>query len=110
MSSFRFRAVVTLNGAARGGRVAGHPDGTNAVVVHAGRLGQPGTDRYFEAAIGREDRQALHDEGHAVVTITVADGQALDFFAPGQHFALWDGVDVGTGVISRRVFTTGSPS
>jgi len=44
-----------------------------------------------------------------VVTITVTDGLAEAFFAPGQQFTIWNGSDVGHGIISRRIFTTSGP-
>lgn len=110
MTTFRFRAVITLNEAAHDPQGSEYRSGTHAVMVHAGRTGQPGHDQYFEAVIEREDQQSLHPGDHAVVTITLADPDAREFFAPGQHFILWNGGDVGTGVVSRHVFTSGSPS
>lgn len=38
------------------------------------------------------------------------DSQAWEIFATGQHFTLWNGHDIGTGVICRQVYTTDSPS
>jgi hypothetical protein len=44
-----------------------------------------------------------------VVTIEVADDAATAFLGPGQHVTLWNGGDIGHGVISRRVFFTTAP-
>jgi hypothetical protein len=110
MSRYLFRAVVTLNRAAHDDYGREYPSGTHEVMVHAVRLGEPGRDRYFGAVIERADDQSLHSGDYAVVTIRLADGRAAGFFAPGQHFTLWNGAEIGTGVVSREVFTPGSPS
>jgi hypothetical protein len=49
---------------------------------------------YFPAAISRDQRlPSLQPDEHAVVTITLADGEAEAYFAPGQGFTIWaDGV------------------
>ncbi len=45
-----------------------------------------------------------------MVTVTVTDDEAGEFFEAGQRFTLWSGGDVGHGTISRRVFTEYGPS
>jgi hypothetical protein len=71
----------------------------------------PGPRRkYFEAVIERDDAPSLHHADREIVTIAVTDSHAGEFFAPGRHFTLWNGHDIGTGVVSRQVYTTGSPS
>jgi hypothetical protein len=73
-------------------------------------LGLPGRTRYFPAEICRDDELPLQPGDHAVVTITVTDDEAAAYFGVGQRFTLWNGEDVGHGVISRKVYTASSPS
>ena len=70
----------------------------------------PAQNRYFPAAIYRPDDLPLIPGEHGVVvTIEVADDEASAFLGPGQHITLWNGLDIGHGVISRRVFFTTAP-
>jgi hypothetical protein len=66
--------------------------------------------RYFPATIYRtDDLPLVPGEAGVVVTIEVADDQASAFLGPGQQVTLWNGRDIGHGVISRRVFFTTAP-
>lgn len=105
-----FRALITLGAAAHDSPGHDYPSGTRAVMVRASGFTRPAHRKCFEALIERDDEPYLRHDDREVVTITVTDDQAEAFFAPGQHFTLWNGHDIGTGVVSRRVFTTGSPS
>lgn len=111
MGQFMFRAVITLDAAPGEGPVREYPSGTHAVMVRASLPGNAAEDKYFEAVIAREDGKPLRPGDDAVVaTVTVFDDDAGEFLAGGQHFALWQGRDIGHGVVSRRVFASGSPS
>jgi hypothetical protein len=79
-------------------------------MVHARCLVEPGYDKYFPAVLTRDDEQPLSPGDHAIVTVTLVDDEAPAFFAPGQHFTVWQGADVGQGIVSRRVFCAGGPS
>ncbi len=111
MRSFTFRALISLGPAANDSQGRDYPSGTRAVMV---RASSPRTAhwKYFEARIERDDEPYLRHDDHELVTITVTDDddRAATFFPPGQHFTLWNGHDIGTGVVSRQVFTAGSPS
>lgn len=109
MKQFRFRALVTVDGAAPGGPPPAYPCGTHQVMVHAHLPGTPAGDWYFPAVLSRDDEQPLSAGDHALVTITVTDDDAGHVLAPGRHFALWAGRDVGRGVISRRIFVSSGP-
>jgi hypothetical protein len=109
LRSYRFRALVTLAAPAPEVPASHYAGGPHGVMVHACPPGKPGCDRYFPAAVCRDDETPLRPGEHAVVTITLADDQAGGFFGPGQHFTVWAGGDVGHGVITRRVFTLSGP-
>jgi hypothetical protein len=110
MTAFRFRALITLGPDAHDSQGHDYPSGTRAVMVRASSLARPAHRKHFEAMIERDDEPFVHHDDREIVTITLTDSHAGDFFAPGQHFTLWNGRDIGTGVVSRQVFTTGSPS
>lgn len=109
MKPFMFRALITLGPAAHDSQGRDYPSGTRAVMVRASSLARPMRWTCFEALIERDEPYLQHND-REVVTITVTDDKAEAFFAPGQRFTLWNGHDIGTGVVSRQVFTTGSPS
>lgn len=109
MRQFRFRALVTLDPSGDGALGSEYPSGTHKLMVHAQRFSQPSSDRYFPAAISRDDEQRLRPGEQAVVTITVTDDDAPLYLATGEPFTLW-GDSHGHGVITRRVFTAFGPS
>lgn len=109
MKQFRFRALVTVEAPARGGSERQYPSGTRSLMVHAWRIGQPSWDKYFPAAICRDDGLPLRPGERAIVTITVTGDDAPEYLGYGQPFTLW-GAGAGHGIISRRVFTAFGPS
>jgi hypothetical protein len=107
---YKYRAVVSLDSAARNAPAWGYPSGTHAVMIRCSHLAAPALCRYFPAAIYQlDDRPLAPGEAGVVVTIEVADDAATEFLGPGQHVSLWTGGDIGHGVISRRVFFTTAP-
>jgi hypothetical protein len=104
-----FRALVDIDPADASVPVRAFHSGTRALTVHACRIGQPASDKYFPAMLTWDDQRDLLPGDHAVVTITVVDQEAPDYLDAGQRFTLWGGGS-GHGVISRRVFTDGIPS
>jgi hypothetical protein len=78
-------------------------------MVHASRTGSLADDKYFPATLTWDEPGELRPGGRAVVTITLTDEEAPAYLEAGQPFALWGGGS-GYGVITRRVFTSGSPS
>ena len=101
---FMFKAIISLDPEARL-PVTQAPAETHSVMVHASRPDLPGSDRYFPAVIVRDDEQPLSPgDSNVVVTISVPDDEASEFFSAGRTFALWTGTDVGDGTVSRRVF------
>ena len=110
MKQFMFRALVTLDAGASSASAMQYPSGTHSVMVHAYATGQPALHRYFPAVFSRDDDKPLTPGDHALVTITLSDDEAGQYFAPGRQFTMWDGHDIGRGVISRRVFASSGPS
>ena len=107
MRQIRYRALITLDTAPQDAKP--YRNLTHALMVRARCLQRPAYSKYFPSEISWDDERPLRAGDHAVVTITMIDDEASQFFAPGQHFTIWNGSDVGHGVISRRVFTAHGP-
>jgi hypothetical protein len=107
---YKYRAVVALDDAAPGTPCRPYPSGTRSVMIRCSHRREAGLCRYFPAAIYRCDEQPLTPgETGVVVTIDIADDEASAYLCPGQRVALWQGHDIGHGVISRLVFFTSAP-
>lgn len=109
MRTFRFRALVSLNADGPDIPASDYPSGPHMVLVQASLPGQPDGYRDFRAALCRDDKRPLQAGESAVVTLTLAGGEADSYLRPGQHFTLWSGGDIGHGVVSRRVFVSSGP-
>lgn len=107
---YKFRALINIDGTEPERPPRPYPSGTHSLMVRCSRLGEPAEQRYFPAIIYRADEGSLNpgDKG-VVVTIEIADDVACDFLGPGQGVTLWNGRDMGHGVVSRRVFFTWVP-
>jgi hypothetical protein len=94
VKQYRFRALVTLDPAAREGLTRDRPGRRGALTVYACCLLQPsGYREHLPAVISRDEEPRRQPGGHAVVAIALADGEAEAYFAPGQRFTIWaDGV------------------
>jgi hypothetical protein len=75
MRQYKYRAVVSLDGAPFSTRSRVYPSGTHAVMIRCSNPAAP----------------------------------AGAFLGPGQRVTLWNGHEIGHGVISRRVFFTTAP-
>ena len=110
MKQFRFRALVTFDSVVRGCPARQYSSGTRALMVHTRRPGETGGHLFFPAVITRDDEKPLQPGTHTVVTITLTSDGAEAPLEAGQHFAVWNGDDMGHGIISRQVFTAFGPS
>jgi hypothetical protein len=109
MRHFKFRALVTLDPPAPNAEVRRFPTGTHNLMIHARRIGDLSSDKYFPAVIACDAEHPLEQGERAVVTFTVEGDDALAYLGAGQPFTIW-GASGGHGVISRREFTDGQPS
>ncbi|HYK33027.1 MAG TPA: hypothetical protein VEV63_13750 [Streptosporangiaceae bacterium] len=109
MRHFKFRALVTLDPPAPNADVRRFPTGTHNLMIHAWRMDDLSSDKYFPTVIACDAEHPLEQGERAVVTFTVEDDDALQYLAPGQPFTIFGG-SRGHGVISRREFTDGQPS
>lgn len=104
MKLVKYRALLTLDPAGPQDRTTQYPNGTHSLMV---RFGGPPVPPCFPVTIYRVDEQPLHrGDASVVVTLEVAGDDACEHLAAGQRFTVWNGADIGHGVISRRVVFT----
>ncbi len=100
---FKFSAVVTLESTGRRGRP--YRSGVPGLMLHAPSCQAPARHQYFPAVVYTDDDRPLRPGDRGVtVTFSVPDDDAACFFQPGQHFALWDGTEIGHGTVAERLF------
>jgi hypothetical protein len=103
----RFRALLTLDPAGPQDQPAQYPSGTHSLMVRFGDISAHRERPCFPAAIYRVDEQPLRrGDASVVVTLEVAGDDACAQLAAGQRFTVWNGADIGHGVISRRILFT----
>ena len=100
---FKFAAVLTLDAAGRSRRQ--YLSGVPGLMVRAPSCARPTSQQYFPAVLYTDDDRPLRPGDKGVpVTISVPDDDAAGYFQCGQHFALWDGADIGHGTVAQRLF------
>ena len=98
MRQYRFRVLVTLAPAGRGGPGLRLPNRMRALTAHACCLIQPARHREYFPAVICPDEELPPSAAHAMMTIALADGEAEAFFALGRCFTLWADGTVGRTV------------
>lgn len=101
MKRYKYQALVRLlPGADTATAVL--PAGTSRMVIkaehretHAGKL--------FSSLVTRDDAIGARNSGISVTFVVLGD-DAGDYLGTGERFALWDGQDLGLGVVTRRIF------
>ena len=91
MKQHRFRALITF------GPAAGHLSGPHALCLVQANLG-----KHLPAAISCKELRAGPGV-RAMVSVTLADGEAEAFFAPGQPFTIWADAVIGQTIRADRV-------
>jgi hypothetical protein len=101
---YKFQGLLTLCPAANGGPAAAPPGQLRRVVVR-GQHHQTHGSRIFSALVTNNgDGSSWLNSDHAIVTVVLVGEDPGDYFHVGDHFALWQGSDVGHGVVTRRLF------
>jgi len=74
-------------------------------MVVSGEHRETHATRIFSALVTTSaDGAAVQDGNHVIVTISLLGNDPSDYFEAGADFALWQGRDVGHGVVTRRLF------
>jgi hypothetical protein len=98
---YKYRALVTPVPPSADDPEATLPSPVCRVVVRA-RHPQTNRSKLFSALVTSDD--GLQPGRASMVTVVVLGGDADDYLAPGEHFALLRGCDVARGTVTSRVF------
>jgi hypothetical protein len=105
MKNYKFQALVTLYPTRDGHRHAELGPAPQRMVLRA-RNSQTTRSQVFNALISSDDYGRPFKDGsqRVLVTLRLAGDDVCDYLCIGGHFDLWDGSDLGEGVVTRRVF------
>ena len=98
---YKFQALVTPRPDGDGG-TALLSSGSHRMVL---RAENPETHRtqVFSALVDTEDSDPYQSKREIVVTLRVIGDDVAEYLDIGSHFSLWQGSDVGEGVVTRRL-------
>lgn len=111
MKRYKYQALVRLLPEV-GTATATLPSGTSRMVIkaehretHASKLFSSlvTRDDMIGSLVTRDDTIGARNSGISVTFVVLGD-DASDYLGTGERFALWDGHDLGLGVITRRIF------
>ena len=100
MKRYKYQARVRLLPEA-GAATATLPSGTCRMVIKAEHR-ETHASKLFSSLVTRDDTTGARSGIN--VTFVVLGDDASDYLGTGERFALWDGHDLGLGVITRRIF------
>jgi hypothetical protein len=82
------------------------PTGVLQRMVVSGEHCETHAPRIFSALVTTSaDGAAVQDGNHVIVTISLFANDPSDYFRAGADFALWQGREVGHGVVTRRLYS-----
>jgi hypothetical protein len=101
MKRYKYQARVTLlpDG---GSAPPALPAATTRMVIKAERR-ETHASKLFSSLVTVDDTLVPRN-ADVTVTFVVLGDDACEYLATGEYFALWNGHDLGLGVITRRVF------
>jgi len=100
MKRYKYQALVTLL-PDDGGAPPALPATTRMVIKAEHR--ETHASKMFSSLVTIDDTLASRNTGVNVTFVVLGD-DAGEYLATGECFALWNGHDLGLGVITRRVF------
>jgi hypothetical protein len=105
MKNFKFQALVTLYPAGDGHSHAQLSPAPRRMVVRARNI-ETKRSQVFNALISSDDYGRPFRPGSecVLVTLRLAGDDVCEYLHIGGHFELWDGSDLGEGVVTRRLF------
>jgi hypothetical protein len=101
MKRYKYQAMVRLLPEA-GTATATLPSGTSRMVIKAEHR-ETHASKLFSSLVTLDDTEATKKSGITLTFVVLGD-DASDYLSAGEPFALWDGHDLGLGVITRRIF------
>ena len=103
MKRFKYQTLVTLAPAHDGGPQAELPGPTCRMVVRA-RHRETRATKMFSALVSTGDQSPVTGNQTLTLTVIVLGDDAGDYLAPGERFVLWRGSELGSGVVTSRIF------
>jgi hypothetical protein len=107
MKRYKYQTLVTLaqrgGDGGDGGPQAALPGPACRMVVRA-RHRETRASKMFSALVSSADETLVADSNTISLTVIVLGDDACDYLAPGERFVLWRGQDLGSGVVTRRIF------
>jgi hypothetical protein len=103
MKRFKYQTLVTFAPAQDGGPWAKLPGPTCRMVVRA-RHRETHATKMFSALVSTGYESPAAGDRTLTLTVIVLGDDAGDYLAPGERFVLWRGSDLGSGVVTRRIF------
>jgi hypothetical protein len=103
MKRYKFQALVTPVRDKNGDAAAVLSSGSHRVVLRAENAETHRT-QVFSALVDTEDSDPYQSgKPEMVVTLRVVGDDVADYLDIGSRFSLWQGGDVGEGVVTRRL-------
>ncbi len=103
MKRYRFQALVTPSPAQDGGPPAPIDSATHRMVLRC-QHAETRRRQVFSALVAADDDAPFRrGSPQLMVTMNVLGDDVCDYLEIGSHFSLWNGSDIGRGVVTRRL-------
>jgi hypothetical protein len=103
MKRYKFQALVTPYSDKDGDARAKLSSGSHRMVLRAASSETHRTQVFSALVDGEDDGPFRPGKPQVMVTLRVIGDDVSDYLDIGSHFSLWLGVDVGEGVVTRRL-------
>ncbi len=104
MKRYKFQAMVTPANDDDGEARAKLSSPSCRMVLRA-ENSETRRSQVFSALVDPEEGSFRPGKPAILVTLRVIGDDIADYLEVGTHFSLWQGIDVGQGVITRRLIT-----
>ena len=103
MKRYKFQALVTPIRGKDGDAAATLSSGSHRMVLRAENA-ETHRSQVFSALVDAEDSDPYQSgKQEIVVTLRVIGDDVMDYLDTGSHFSLWQGSDIGEGIVTRRL-------
>jgi hypothetical protein len=103
MRRYKYQTLVTLAPRHDSGAGPALPGPTCRMVVRAHHR-ETHAPKMFSALVTSDEDSSPVRDGTVTATVIVLGDDAGDYLATGERFVLWRGHDLGSGVVTRRIF------
>jgi hypothetical protein len=103
MKRYRFQALVTPSPVKEGDPPAKLDSAAHRMVLRAKHSETRRSQVFSVLVVGDDDKPFRRESSQVVVTLNVIGDDVCDYLEIGSHFSLWNGSDVGQGVVTRRL-------